>query len=90
VAPFSWYLQRHVDQGRREMNFSEWDRPQHEAHEAPEKVEQGEMPLRSYLLVQTEAKLKPVEREALIRGLKATLALAPGPRAENRGGRTAE
>jgi hypothetical protein len=72
------------------MNFSEWDRPQHEAHEAPEKVEQGEMPLRSYLLVHTEAKLKPVEREALIPGLKVTFALAPGPLAEHRDRRTAE
>lgn len=57
---------------------------------APEKVEQGETPLRSCLLVHTEAKLNPAQREALMRGLKATLASAPGPRAENRGGRTAE
>jgi len=90
VAPFSWYLQRHVNEARREMNFSEWDQPQREAHEAAEKVEQGEMPLWSYLLLHPEAKLNPAEREALIGGLKATLGSQPGPAAENRGSRRAE
>src|SRR5215216_1353338 len=28
VAPVSWLTQRDVDEGRRELNFSEWDRQQ--------------------------------------------------------------
>lgn len=41
VAPLSWLIQRDVDGGRRELNFSEWDRPQGEAHEAAERVRSG-------------------------------------------------
>jgi hypothetical protein len=44
VAPLSWLRQWDVDAGRRKLNFSEWDRPQREAHEAAETVREGEMP----------------------------------------------
>src|SRR6476661_7371776 len=32
VAPASWLAQRDVDRGRRELNFSEWDRRPQGAH----------------------------------------------------------
>lgn len=73
VAPLSWLVQRHVDHGREELNFSEWDRPQRHAHEAAEMVREGEMPLSSYLLVHGEAELTEDEKQALLRGLEATL-----------------
>ena len=34
VAPFSWLVQRDVDKGRKDLNFSEWDRAQEEASES--------------------------------------------------------
>jgi len=73
VAPVSWFTYRHVQHGRRALNFSEWDRPQREAREAAEEVEKGAMPLRSYLFAHPEAKLTLAERETLIKGLRATL-----------------
>jgi hypothetical protein len=73
VAPVSWLVQRDVDQGRSALNFSEWNRPQEEAGEAAEAVQEGEMPLRAYLLTHPAARLSDAERQTLIRGLAATL-----------------
>jgi hypothetical protein len=66
-----------VDEGRRVLNFSEWDRPQEEAHESAESVREGEMPPWFYLLPRPHARLSAAERDALIAGLDATLGSAP-------------
>jgi mono/diheme cytochrome c family protein len=73
IAPVSWLVQRDVIEGRGELNFSEWDRPQKEAKKAPEETREGEMPPRTYLLAHPEARLDPMERAALAAGLQATL-----------------
>ena len=73
VAPMSWLVQNHVDEGRRVLNFSEWNRGYDEAGEAAETVREGEMPPRSYVLLHPEARLTDVEREQLARGLDASL-----------------
>ena len=72
VAPISWVAQRHVDEGRAALNYSEWDRPQDEAGESAETVEEGEMPLFDYLLVHPDARLSDAEQTEFIRGLVAT------------------
>jgi len=73
VAPMSWMIQKHVDEGRSKLNFSEWHRPQREAREAAETVQKGEMPEKSYLPLHPEAILSAQEKQALINGLNATL-----------------
>ena len=73
VAPTSWFVQNHVDEGRRVLNFSEWGTPQKEADEAGKEVREGEMPPRSYLLMHPEARLTEAERAQLARGLDATM-----------------
>ena len=73
VAPVSWLVQRDVDEGRRALNLSEWNRPQMEGNEAARTVEKGEMPPRSYVAVHPEARLEPSQRDVLIRGLQATV-----------------
>jgi hypothetical protein len=78
VAPISWRVQDHVDEGREKLNFSEWDRPQEEAEEAAEVVAEGEMPLWDYLLVHAEARLTADEKRALADGLAATLGEGEG------------
>ena len=60
VAPMSWFLSNHVEDGRREMNFSEWPVVDFEA------VQEGEMPLRSYKLLHPEARLTPEQVEILV------------------------
>lgn len=78
VAPLSWFVQSHVDTGRRVLNFSEWQRGYEEAREAAESVREGEMPLTSYLLLHAEARLSASEQRQLIRGLEATLGVEGG------------
>jgi hypothetical protein len=69
VAPISWLVQRDVHEGRRELNFSEWDRRQKEGRESAGTVRKGSMPPWYY----PWAQLSAPERQALIRGLENTL-----------------
>ena len=85
VAPASWLVQKDVDKGRSELNFSEFDRPQKEAHEAAEKVEKGQMPLKNYLPLHPEARLSAAEKATLVAGLTATLGGAEGGHGEEEG-----
>lgn len=78
VAPMSWLVQSHVDEGREVLNFSAWNRAQSEADEAAETVREGEMPPRSYLLLHPEARLTAAERDQLARGLDASLGTTRG------------
>lgn len=73
IAPASWLVQHDVDEGRSALNFSEWPRPQKDAHEAVEVVTEGEMPPVAYTLVHTHARLNTADRDRLARGLAKTL-----------------
>jgi hypothetical protein len=69
VAPISWITQRHVDEGRQVLNFSEWGRPQEGLREAGEAVEEGEMPPGYYRFLHRSARLSPAETAALAQAL---------------------
>ena len=71
VAPVSWLVQRDVDEGREELNYSEWNRAQ-DGEESAETVREGSMPPRSYLLTHPDARLTDAELAALENGLAAT------------------
>jgi len=72
VAPLSWRVQSHVDEGREHLNLSTFDRTQGEAHEAAEVVAEGEMPLFDYVLAHPSARLDDAETRALIDGFTRT------------------
>jgi hypothetical protein len=72
VAPLSWLVQYDVDKGRRELNYSEWDRRQGEASESAAAVQKGSMPPAYYVWLHPEARLTAAERAELIAGLQAT------------------
>jgi hypothetical protein len=78
VAPTSWLLQNHVDEGRQVLNLSEWNRPQEEAGESAETILEGEMPPADYRLLHPEARLSDAEKRRLADGLTATLGGAGG------------
>ncbi len=69
VAPISWLLQNHVEEGRALLNFSEWDRPQRGMREAAEAVAEGEMPPGYYRLLHKAARLSAAEAAALAQAL---------------------
>jgi len=73
VAPISWIVYNHVVEGREHFNVSNWGhQKKNEGEDAAEELEEGEMPLASYLLVHPEAKLSKDEKKQLIQGLKNT------------------
>lgn len=78
VAPISWRIQRHVDEGREELNLTAFDPASkdmaHAAGEAGETVTKGEMPPNDYLLAHPEARLSATEKRALAAGLDRTFA----------------
>jgi mono/diheme cytochrome c family protein len=73
IAPFSWLVQRDVDEGRARLNFSEFDGLP-SAREFQEVVDAGEMPPLQYTLIHPGAKLSDGERQTLVAGYTAGLA----------------
>lgn len=62
VAPISWFVGHHIEEGREHLNFSEWgnysqEKKEHKLEELVEEVEEGEMPLNSYTWMHSEATL---------------------------------
>jgi len=73
VAPISWAMARHIEEGREHFNVSMWGKQKkNHGDEAVEEIEDGEMPLKSYLLGHPEARLSDADKELLIDGLKKT------------------
>ena len=68
IAPFSWLVQRDVDGGRAEFNFSEWDGQP--SVEAIRRSSTGEMPPFQYTLIHPGAKLTDAEKQTLRAGLR--------------------
>jgi hypothetical protein len=76
VAPLSWWIVGHVNEGRADLNFSRWPTYDIEGQElalrAIEKqVVAGRMPPRSYLLGHAEARLTESERAVLLDWVRA-------------------
>lgn len=84
VAPISLRVADHVEHGRFHLNFSQWDGPNEELDDVIETIEEGEMPLRDYLLLHPEARLTDAETVQLITGLKATFQNDPPLEREDR------
>lgn len=71
VAPSSWLVVGHVNDGRDDMNFTEWpasdaDDARDLIEEIGEQVESGAMPPTSYRIMHPEARLSEEERQLLI------------------------
>lgn len=70
IAPISWLTQNNVEEGRDELNFSEWNREQ-ESDEIVESVVDGEMPPLEYK-VRFWDSINSSEKDELIAGLRRT------------------
>ncbi|TNE84628.1 MAG: cytochrome C [Deltaproteobacteria bacterium] len=86
IAPIAWFVNHHVEEGREQMNFSEWDKPQREAHEASEVIAEGEMPPGYYLALHPEARLTDAEWKLLQDGLDASVGSEGGHGERGHGG----
>ena len=72
IAPVSWLTERDVVEGRRRLNFSQWNGSQRGAREMTRNISEGEMPPFYYVWLHPSANLSADEKAALINGLNAT------------------
>lgn len=69
VAPMSWLVFRDTTEGRKQLNFSEWDKPQKAAEDAAKELRDKKMPMAIYLPLHHDAVLSAEERDTLISAL---------------------
>lgn len=72
VQPVGWWLDRHITDGKKELNFSEFAsytgrRQANKLSRISEVVSEGDMPLKSYRLIHRDARLSDNEKKLLIR-----------------------
>jgi hypothetical protein len=70
VAPVSWFVTGHVNDGRKVMNLSEWakldrDRQDRRLRQICDQVEDGNMPLSSYTPMHPRARLSDGDKKTL-------------------------
>jgi hypothetical protein len=79
VAPMSWQIAKDVNDGRENLNLSDWpsNDPKHAAKKLEDMSEQigyGEMPLKKYTLIHADARLTENQRKELTDWLDAEAA----------------
>lgn len=80
VAPISYWLADHIKDGKKHLNFSEWDgytvkEKEHKIEEIIKMVGTGEMPLKEYTWTHEEAKLSEEQRNEIKQWAERTRAL---------------
>ena len=75
IAPVSWYLASHVNEGKEYLNFSEWTaynkfQKEHILSNFDEVLDKHQMPLKSYLIMHKEATLTKEQIEVLKKWVK--------------------
>ena len=76
IAPVSFFIKYHINEGRDELNFSLWgdyaqNKSDHKLEASVEHVEEGEMPLWSYRIAHPEAQLSNAQKEQLMSWFKS-------------------
>lgn len=92
VAPVSYWLDLHIDEGKEHLNFSDWSsfkakKKDHKLEEIVQEVKKGKMPLKEYTWTHGDARLSDQERQALIHwaeGLRPKYSRIPSPEKERR------
>ena len=101
IQPVGWWLQDHIEEGKSHLNFQDFAnlKPReggrfkttealqdHKLEEITEMVKEDEMPLKSYSLIHTDAKLTDAQKQMLLVWVdsaraelkaKSTLAMLP-------------
>lgn len=71
IAPISWVVKSHINEGRENLNFSEFgkyndNQKRHGLEEAAEEIEKGKMPMGQYTMIHKDAKLSESQKKVLI------------------------
>ncbi|WP_445382454.1 heme-binding domain-containing protein [Robiginitalea sp. IMCC43444] len=80
IAPVSYWLAEHINNGKQHLNFSAWNsydakKKDHKLEEVAETIESGEMPLNEYTWTHAGARLTEAQRKAVIEWAEATRVL---------------
>lgn len=75
IQPIAWFLEDHILEGKKELNFSEWDaysnrRKNSKLKSIMSQIRDDEMPLFSYTLFHRDAILSDVEKQRIIEFMK--------------------
>jgi hypothetical protein len=75
VAPMSWKIAQDVDEGREQLNLSEWpsDNPKRawkKMENMSDEIDQKSMPLKKYTLIHKDARLSDDQRNELTQWLE--------------------
>lgn len=80
VAPVSWLVAKDTREGREELNFSTWQ--EYDMMEKLKKlddlvieVKEGEMPMKIYTVIHSEARLTDAQRQLIITWAESTMDL---------------
>ena len=70
VAPISWLLKSHINEGREHLNFSEWgsysvEKQKNILEDCSEVIREKEMPLSSYTIMHSDAELNEEKSKVL-------------------------
>jgi mono/diheme cytochrome c family protein len=85
IAPASWLVQHDIEDGRRRLNVSDWQRGQPDVGEVIHAITSGSMPPLQYKLVHAGGRLSQAQRRELARGIRATFRKDPPPIRPDRG-----
>jgi hypothetical protein len=71
IQPVAWWLHDHIEEGKRELNFNEFasyrpGKQYRKMDKVIQEVKEGGMPLGSYTIIHTDAKLTTEEKMALV------------------------
>ncbi|MEI6487447.1 MAG: heme-binding domain-containing protein [Bacteroidota bacterium] len=77
IQPLGWWISNHVNEGKEEFNFSEFNayklkRKLHKMKKLKEEIEENEMPLTSYTLIHTGSKLSEEQKTQLLNWVSET------------------
>lgn len=71
AQPVAWFLENHINDGKKELNFNEWGdyskrRKSSKLKSIVSQIKDNEMPIYSYTLIHKDAKLSEIEKELII------------------------
>ena len=71
IQPVASFMANHVDEGKHELNFNEFTKRRvaiqnHKLEEVVEMIKEGEMPISSYTITHTDARLTTEQKQTLI------------------------
>jgi len=72
VQPVAWFLESHIEEGKSELNFSEWKnysnrRKKSKLKSIGSQIRKDKMPLSSYTFIHGDAKLSESKKELIIK-----------------------